>query len=150
MNIKGNIAAQFLDFEKKNNLFDLQDFKGTYYWDIIRYYVYIKLIYQEDPLIKKKKKRNYLLILKRILNSIFLFFDCSKKQYLFYLASRDKDAHRRSVDRILKPSCDLLKEKKHKYYVAGYKEVFITGKKVNAGDDREIKKMQKLVKNLAD
>lgn len=34
----------------------------------------------------------------------------------------------------------LLKEKKHKYYVAGYKEVFITGKKVNAGDDREIKK----------
>ena len=33
-----------------------------------------------------------------------------------------------------------LKEKKHKYYVAGYKEVFITGKKVNAGDDREIKK----------
>ena len=34
----------------------------------------------------------------------------------------------------------LLKEKKHKYYVAVYKEVFITGKKVNAGDDREIKK----------
>lgn len=112
MNIKGNIAAQFLDFEKKNNLFDLQDFKGTYYWDIIRYYVYIKLIWQEEPLPKDKQKKNYLLILKRILNSIFLFFDCSKKQYLFYLASRDKDAHRRSVDRILKPSYDLLKEKK--------------------------------------
>lgn len=33
-----------------------------------------------------------------------------------------------------------LKEKKYKYYVAGYKEVFITAKKVNAGEDREIKK----------
>ena len=82
MNIKENIAAQFLDFEKKNNLFDLQDSKGTFYWDIIRYYVYIKLIYQEDPLIKKKQKRNYLYILKRILNSIFLFFNCSKKQFI--------------------------------------------------------------------
>lgn len=34
----------------------------------------------------------------------------------------------------------LLREKEYKYYVAGYKEVFITGKKVNAGEDREIKK----------
>ena len=33
-----------------------------------------------------------------------------------------------------------LKEKKYNYYVAGYKEVFITAKKVNAGEDREIKK----------
>ena len=33
-----------------------------------------------------------------------------------------------------------LREKEYKYYVAGYKEVFITGKKVNAGEDREIKK----------
>ena len=32
-----------------------------------------------------------------------------------------------------------LKEKKYNYYVAGYKEVFITAKKVNAGEDREIK-----------
>ena len=33
-----------------------------------------------------------------------------------------------------------LREKEYKYYVAGYKEVFITGKKVNAGEDIEIKK----------
>ena len=33
-----------------------------------------------------------------------------------------------------------LREKEYKYYVAGYKEVFITAKKVNAGEDREIKK----------
>ena len=111
MNIKGNIAAQFLDFEKKNNLFDLQDFKGTYYWDIIRYYVYIKLIWQEEPLPKDKQKKNYLLILKRIFNTIFLFFGYSKKQYLFYLASRDKDAHKKNIDRNLKASYDLLKEK---------------------------------------
>ena len=76
MNNKEDIVAQFLAFEKKNNLFDLQDSKGTYYWDIIRYYVCVKLRYQEDPLVKKKQRKNYLLILKRILNSIFLFFDC--------------------------------------------------------------------------
>lgn len=112
MNNKEDIVAQFLAFEKKNNLFDLQDSKGTYYWDIIRYYVCVKLRYQEDPLIKKKQRKNYLLILKRILDFFLIFFTYSKKQYLFYLASRDKDAHRRSVDRILKPSYDLLKEKK--------------------------------------
>ena len=33
-----------------------------------------------------------------------------------------------------------LKEKEYRYYVAGYKEVFITAKKVNAGEDREINK----------
>ncbi|ALQ36137.1 phage tail protein I [Fusobacterium hwasookii] len=33
-----------------------------------------------------------------------------------------------------------LKEKKYNYYVAGYKEVFITAKKVNAAEDREINK----------
>lgn len=53
MNNKEDIVAQFLAFEK-NNLFDLQYSKDTYYWDIIRYYVCVKLRYQEDPLIKKK------------------------------------------------------------------------------------------------
>ena len=111
MNNKEDIVAQFLAFEKKNNLFDLQDSKGTYYWDIIRYYVCVKLRYQEDPLIKKKQRKNYLLILKRILDFFLIFFTYSKKQYLFYLASRDKDTHKKNIDRILKASCDLLKEK---------------------------------------
>ena len=111
MNNKEDIVAQFLAFEKKNNLFDLQDSKGTYYWDIIRYYVCVKLRYQEDPLIKKKQRKNYLLILKRILDFFLIFFTYSKKQYLFYLASRDKDTHKKNIDRNLKASCDLLKEK---------------------------------------
>ena len=33
-----------------------------------------------------------------------------------------------------------LKEKKYNYYVAGYKEVFMLAKKVNAGADRDINK----------
>lgn len=112
MNNKEDIVAQFLAFEKKNNLFDLQDSKGTYYWDIIRYYVCVKLRYQEAPLIKKKQRKNYLLILKRIFDFFLIFFTYSKKQYLFYLASRDKDTHKKNIDRNLKPSYDLLKEKK--------------------------------------
>ena len=112
MNNKEDIVAQFLAFEKKNNLFDLQDSKGTYYWDIIRYYVCVKLRYQEDPLIKKKQRKNYLLILKRILDFFLIFFTYSKKQYLFYLASRDNDTHKKNIDRNLKASYDLLKEKK--------------------------------------
>ena len=77
MNNKEDIVAQFLAFEKKNNLFDLQDSKGTYYWDIIRYYVCVKLRYQEDPLIKKKQRKNYLLILKRILDFFLIFLNSS-------------------------------------------------------------------------
>ncbi|MEJ6471119.1 hypothetical protein LH398_04180 [Fusobacterium nucleatum] len=34
----------------------------------------------------------------------------------------------------------LFIKRKDRYYVAGYKEVFITAKKVNAGEDREINK----------
>ena len=34
----------------------------------------------------------------------------------------------------------LLKEKKYEYYVLGYKEVFISGKRVNAGEDIDVKK----------
>ena len=57
MNNNGDLAYQFLAFEKENNLFDLQDTKGTYYWDIIRYYVYIKLLSPEESLPKKHKRR---------------------------------------------------------------------------------------------
>ena len=34
----------------------------------------------------------------------------------------------------------LLKEKKYEYHVLGYKEVFISGKRVNAGEDIDVKK----------
>jgi len=33
-----------------------------------------------------------------------------------------------------------LKEKKYEYNVLGYKEVFISGKRVNAGEDIDVKK----------
>lgn len=112
MNNKGDLAYQFLSFEKRNNLFDLQDTKGTYYWDIIRYYVYIKLLSPEDSSPKKKQKRRInLFIFRRFIDFFLIFFCYSKKHFLFYLSSRDKDISGENIDRNSKTSYDLLNEK---------------------------------------
>ena len=112
MNNNGELAYQFLAFEKENNLFDLQDTKGTYYWDIIRYYVYIKLLSLEESLPKKHKRRINLSVFRRIIDFFLIFLTYSKKHFLFYLSSRDKDISGENIDRNSKTSYDLLKEKK--------------------------------------
>ena len=62
--------------------------------------------------------------------------------------NKDKDWLKRVVElikeyknvRSILEALYLLKKKEYTYYIAGYKEVFITGKKVNAGTDKEIYK----------
>jgi len=80
------------------------------------------------------------------------WFEYGGKPFTFRLftenQNKDKDWLKRVVElikeyknvRSILEALYLLKKKEYTYYIAGYKEVFITGKKVNAGTDKEIYK----------
>lgn len=54
--IDSSLDDKFLEFEKKNNLFHLKDKNGVFIWDIIRFDIYISLLWTPDTSIKQKKK----------------------------------------------------------------------------------------------
>ena len=85
---------RFLDFEKENHLFDLQDEYGTYYWDILRYEIYPLLLWEGGFLSSSSQKRTIKDIITKAFSIFYepfrLFFLCPKKENLFYLASRNK------------------------------------------------------------
>lgn len=89
-----NIWNRFLSFEARHNLFNLTDEKGIYIWDIVRFDIYIDILWGNNPTItnKTRKKRNYLHLFKAPLyyfRSLFV-----KSDYLFFLASRNKDGEK--------------------------------------------------------
>ena len=67
-----SLYTQFLDFEKENNLFDLKDTRGTYYWDIIRYDVFEALMPKNKVFIPKKHNKKILNIFRQIMGFIKL------------------------------------------------------------------------------
>jgi len=88
---ESDLSRQFVEFEKKNNLFDLTDTNGVYIWDIIRYDLYNKLKWSSDdqPVIKKTRKNMFRVFLIRFV-SLFQFIRDSKKyENFFYLCSRN-------------------------------------------------------------
>lgn len=83
-----NIWDRFLDFESKQHLFDLKDKEGTCVWDIVRFYIYINLLWDYSTVSKPlKKKKNYLQYFKNVYKWISCCF--TKKDYLFFLCSRN-------------------------------------------------------------
>ena len=106
-----SLYTQFLDFEKENNLFDLKDTRGTYYWDIIRYDVFEALMPKNKVFIPKKQNINFFFIFKRIIQFIRLLLGNSKKKYLFYISSRDKDFNGNHVDRNVIESLKIFNSK---------------------------------------
>lgn len=95
--MKGEVKQiwdRFLDFEKENHLFDLQDEYGTYYWDILRYEIYPLLLWEGGFLSSSSQKRTIKDIITKTFSIFYepfrLFFLCPKKENLFYLASRNK------------------------------------------------------------
>jgi len=103
--------TQFLNFEKEHNLFNLKDSEGTYYWDIVRYDVFEALMPKNKVFIPKKQNINFFFIFKRIIQFIRLLLGNSKKKYLFYISSRDKDFNGNHVDRNVIESLKIFNSK---------------------------------------
>lgn len=85
-----NIWTHFLSFEERHNLFDLKDEKGTYIWDIVRYMIYIDILWGDNstvPNIAKPQRKKF-----RFLNVLFCYFKSLfvKGDYMFFLLSRNK------------------------------------------------------------
>ncbi len=112
MKEKDKIWVQFLEFEKENDLFNLQDVEKTYYWDIIRYEIYQKLLWKDS--ISPSSDVNKVKIITRITQVwqfVLLFFGFSKKKVLFYLASRNKDKRGEPIDQNAKAVCEFFSKK---------------------------------------
>jgi len=81
----------FLAFEKEQSLFDLQDNQGTYIWDIIRFDIYINLMWNFEA--KAPKKRAYLdtakLFKKKLLSLLRYATDTRITENFFFLTSRN-------------------------------------------------------------
>ena len=106
-----SLYTQFLDFEKENNLFDLKDTRGTYYWDIIRYDVFEALMPKNKVFIPKKHNKKILNIFRQIMGFIKLYFGHTSSKYLFYLCSRDRDIFRNHIDKNVFDSLKVLDNK---------------------------------------
>ena len=110
MNIDRPFWEHFLDFEKRNNLFSIQDTEGTYLWDIIRGDIYFKLLWKNIPTPNiSKSKIHKIPFYKRILKDFFrLFFFKKKKRYLFFKASRYKNKKNTFFDQSIKNVYDFF------------------------------------------
>ena len=106
-----SLYTQFLDFEKENNLFDLKDTRGTYYWDIIRYDVFEALMPKNKVFIPKKHNKKISNIFRQIMGFIKLYFGHTSRKYLFYLCSRDRDIFRNHIDKNVFDSLKVLDNK---------------------------------------
>ncbi|MFA1744077.1 phage tail protein I [Fusobacterium animalis] len=135
--------------------------KVAYYFNIDDYNngldreIKIKLIKSAYWIHSKKGTKEAVISQLKILNykiDIKEWFEYGGKPFTFRLftenQNKDKDWLKRVVElikeyknvRSILEALYLLKKKEYTYYIAGYKEVFITGKKVNAGTDKEIYK----------
>lgn len=107
---------RFLDFEKENHLFDLQDEYGTYYWDIFRYEIYPLLLWEGGFLSSSSQNRAIKDIIAKAFSMFYepfrLFFLCPKKENLFYLASRNK-IDGKFIDQNAKAVYDLFSEQEN-------------------------------------
>ena len=103
----------FLDFEKRKNLFGMQDSEGTYFWDIIRGDIYFKLLWKNIPTLNtSKNKKQKISFYRRIVKDFFrLFFLKEKKRYFFFMASRYKNKEGIFFDQSIKNIYDLFSKK---------------------------------------
>lgn len=80
-----NIWDKFLAFESENRLFDLKDSKGNFVWDMVRFDIYINLLWSYSS---NKKKTDILSAFYRLWTFSKVLF--LKKKYFFYITSRNQ------------------------------------------------------------
>ena len=84
----------FLEFEIKNNLFDLKDNLGLNPWDGVRYYVMMNVLHKTNNSVVDYAQgfvgRKLTYTIKRMVKFAFYYIRNRKKELLFILCSRDK------------------------------------------------------------
>jgi len=111
------LVNNFFNFEKKNNLFELKTDDGFYWWDVVRYHVYIEIVSKLGVENKnnnnnnKNKNKNFFK-LTSFLISDFLYLLKSKFKkinYFFLLYPRNIDNNGFAIDNISNEALKLLK-----------------------------------------
>jgi len=86
------LSDRFIEFENKNNLFNLNDNNGIYIWDIIRFELYVNLMgdFKRQPIVKKDYKKAFRQLSIQIIDLLAFQFDRKKYDNFFYLCSRNE------------------------------------------------------------
>jgi hypothetical protein len=88
---ESDLSDKFMSFEKSNRLFELKDNNDTYIWDIIRFDIYVNLMwdFKATPLVKKDYKASLNLALLKLKSLFNYWVDNKKYENFFYLCSRN-------------------------------------------------------------
>ncbi len=132
MKSEKKIWDKFLEFEKDHNLFALQDDRGTYFWDIVRFQVYIAILWGEST----KAKRTFFFVLRKVVfmlcDILRLLFLTKSKENFFYMTSRNKDEKGQLFDQNSQAVYDCFSPKNsmvlESHYLQTYKNSKIRNK----------------------
>lgn len=87
------LYKKFHNFEHKNNLFDLKDSSGVYFWDALRYSAYTQILQGRNYKKAQPQGNRYLRMLSYVIALIrFFVLICvnRNKKYMFIINPRDK------------------------------------------------------------
>lgn len=119
--ISTQIVREIKNLEHKNNLFQLKNNCGLYFWDIVRYDVFYQILIDKGIFNPSGSSKHQSTTLQRIyrlihaaFNLIFFSFMTSKKDILFYTVSRNFDSNGYNYDAVLK---DLIESTDSNYYI---------------------------------
>lgn len=110
------LVDRFLHFEQKYKLFELQDENGIFWWDIVRYHVYVNIltsvVRKNQELINVNDSRisKYTKFFKYILNDMLYLSKTifKKTDYISFQYRRNTDKNGMYYDPILQEPCALL------------------------------------------
>lgn len=110
------LVDKFLHFEQKYKLFEFQDENGIFWWDIVRYHVYTKILtsvvrkHQAPLNINDRRISKYTKLLKYVLSDTFYLLKTilKKPDYICVQYRRNIDRNGIYCDPILKEPCNLL------------------------------------------
>jgi|GEM_PF-4527984 len=113
------IARKFKSWEKNHNLFSRKTKDGIYYWDIIRYNVYMSILSENGIFVNvkdflDKPKERFIKRLLKVIRLLPLYF-INEFRFLFVLRKKSRVAfllNSRFLDKKGNP-CDLLMEDIH-------------------------------------
>lgn len=113
------LVDKFLHFEQKYKLFEFQDENGIFWWDIVRYHVYIKILTSvvrknQAPLnINDRRISKYTKLFKYILSDTFYLLKTilKKTDYICFQYRRNIDKNGMHYDPILQEPITLLNGK---------------------------------------
>ena len=118
------LKKKFFDFEKKYNLFDLKTKDGYFWWDIVRYHVYVDILSQairKNNDIPSANSRNILKTVNFVFKDIFYILKNIFRNidYFFFLYPRSIDKDGFSTDYICHDTLSLLS--KNSFLIDGLK-----------------------------